>query len=356
MSRNRHNGKQPFALLMNDPHIDKDNIPLVEYIFDQAFDICDSNELEYLFVGGDLFTNRSGQPLKCLLSFSKIVEEAKRRGIVIHIIPGNHDKTNPDDLDSYLDVYKSDHVVVYRDACYQVFDNECTVGFIPYFTDELWLEKFEKLQKKQIIKKGVSFLIAHSGFDGVPNNDGSKVSSVIKPSIFAKYTKVLVGHYHNASKLGDNVIYTGSCYQNNFGETWCDKGFTLLFSDGDTKFIQSVFPRYIKEVLDAKDKQGLKNIIDKYVGEDGIEDDFLRIVFTGKKTDFENINKDELQGWGIDVKFQADEATEAIENAEMEDTLVMDKKTIKKEFIKFCSEYQIKGEDLKYGLDLMKLL
>ena len=63
-------------------------------------------------------------------------------------------------------------------------------------------------------------------FDGVANNDGSKVESIIKPSMFSDYKSVLIGHYHNASKIAKNVFYTGSAYQNNYGENITDKGFT----------------------------------------------------------------------------------------------------------------------------------
>jgi DNA repair exonuclease SbcCD nuclease subunit len=64
----------------------------------------------------------------------------------------------------------------------------------------------------------INIMVTHIGFDGVVNNDGSEVESVLKPNKFSRFTRVLVGHYHNASKLGENVYYTGSVYQNNFGE------------------------------------------------------------------------------------------------------------------------------------------
>ena len=222
------------------------------------------------------------------------------------------------------------------------------------------MEEFQRLEDEidDNLREGdiqiddATILITHMGFDGVVNNDGSRVSSVIKPSMFKNWTKVLIGHYHNASELADNVIYTGSAYQNNYGENITDKGFTVVFNDGSIKHVQSKFPRYIKEVVDANDKETLMNLLEKYGGE---ERDYIRFVFVGKKTDCQKINIAEIQGkYGIDCKFQCVEEREAIELSESDAVLEYDKKTLTKDFMKFCSDNDIKGKKFKYGFDLIK--
>ena len=183
-------------------------------------------------------------------------------------------------------------------------------------------------------------MITHSGFDGVVNNDGSAVSSLIKPKMFENYSKVLIGHYHNASKLAKNVIYTGSAYQNNYGENITD-----------IEFVPSKFPKYIKEVLDINDQESLRNVIEKYQGE---KYDHIRLLFRGKKEDAQKVKITELSRLGFDCKFEAEETTEAIEISESEAVLSYDKKTLTKDFLTFCKEQKIKGNKLKYGLDLIK--
>ena len=49
-----------------------------------------------------------------------------------------------------------------------------------------------------------------------------------------------------------------------------------------------------------------------------------------------------------------DEMKEAIEISESEAVLSYDKKTLTKDFLTFCKEQKIKGNKLKYGLDLIK--
>lgn len=356
---NLNNEKKTLGVLVNDIHLDKDNGELVKDIFRQLISLCREYNTNRIFCGGDVFTNRSGQPLQCLTDWKEILVLLSKEGIELHVIPGNHDKTDSDDEKSYLDVYSEPCVNLYRCGSSKSIDG-CVVAFIPYFRDDKWLEEYKKVCnqiEKNLINRYIDddwplFLITHSGFDGVANNDGSRVSSIIKPSMFEDWTKVLIGHYHNASKLADNVIYTGSAYQNNYGENITDKGFTVLFNDGSTRFVPSKFPKYIKEVIDANDKDTLMNLLEKYEGE---EYDHIRFVFTGKKVDCQKINIAEIQGkYGIDCKFEATETAEAIEISESDSVLSYNKKTITKDFLKFCSENDIKGEKFKYGFDLIK--
>ena len=354
--------KKAIALLVNDIHLDKDNGNLVKDIFLQIIKICKEYDIKNILCGGDVFTCRSGQPLSCLIDWKDIVNRVVKENIDLHIIPGNHDKTDPDDENSYLDVFSNINnysVNVYKSATRRIIGG-CVFAFIPYFKDEKWLEEYDKVESEiedNLIEQDIDvdtplILITHSGFDGVRNNDGSKVSSIIKPSMFKDWTKVLIGHYHNASKLTDNVIYTGSAYQNDFGENITDKGFTIIFDDGDIQFIPSKFPRYIKEVIDVNDKETLANLIEKYNGETY---DNVRFVFKGKKVDCQKINISEIQTkYGINCKFECTEEKEAIELSESDIVLSYDKKTLQKDFLKFCNEGKIRGDKLKYGINLIK--
>lgn len=352
--------EKAIAVLVNDIHLDKSNGDLVKDIFRQIIQVCKDFKTDRIICGGDVFTNRSAQPMICLTDWKEILDMLRKARVCLDVIPGNHDKTDPDDERSYLDVYSYPEVILHRNG------ESCIIGghvfvFVPYFTDEKWLEEFQKadgIRESQFAEGDVdpdacSFLITHSGFDGVMNNDGSKVSSIIKPSMFSNYTKVLIGHYHNASKLGDNVYYTGSAYQGNYGETIKDKGFAVIFDNGTIQNIHSRFPKYIKEVVDVNDNEAVKKIIEKYKDDN---QNHVRVVFRGKKVDIQKINVAEISKYGIDTKFESVEENEAIDNSTTEDALCYDKKSIMKDFIKFCSENNIKGKNLKYGMNLVKEL
>lgn len=340
--------KKAVAILVNDVHLDKNNGELIKDIFNQLSSLCHERGVYEIWVGGDVFTNRSGQPLSCLTTWKEILEDLMDAGILIRVIPGNHDKTDADDERSYLDVY-SEQYLYSVGTCVSV--DGLDVVFVPYFKDEKWLEEWKKADAERN-KKRPAVLVTHMGFDGVANNDGSKVESIIKPSMFSDYKSVLIGHYHNASKIAKNVFYTGSAYQNNYGENITDKGFTIVYNDGSTEFVPSKFPRYIKQIISADDKESLQNLLENYEGETY---DHIRFEFVGKKIDCQRINIAEIQGkYGIDCKFVCDEEKEAIEISESDSVLCYDKKAVVKDFFKFCSENEIKGSQMKYGLELVK--
>lgn len=353
------NNKKAVGVFITDTHLDRDNGELVKSIFDQIIDVCKSYGVSRIFHGGDVFTNRSGQPLQCLTDWKDILEKLKENEIQILVIPGNHDKTDADSDKSYLDVYSDISMRLFRRAGYIIVP-DCLVCMVPYYSDSKWLGEFHELEERidELLEEGdidknySKILITHMGFDGVRNNDGSEVESIIKPSMFDDWDAVLIGHYHNASTLSENVIYPGSAYQCNYGENITDKGFTVVYSDGSTEFVPSKFPKYIREDVDATDKETLRNLLEKYDGEDY---NHIRFVFHGKKTDCEKINIADIQGkYGIDCKFVSTEEKEAIEMSESDSVLEYTKQSLTKDFIKFCSDNEIKGKELKYGLDLIK--
>lgn len=354
--------KKALGLFITDIHLNKDNIELIKDLFSQLSMICAQLGIKRIFCAGDIFTNRSGQPLSCLTAFKEILEELNKCNISFLAIPGNHDKTDDDDERSYLDVYTDFNFQLFRSGEIKIFP-ETVVAFIPYFKDERWLKEYEEICGKiedcyidgDIDDSFSKILITHSGFDGVMNNDGSKVESLIKPSMFKGWDRVLIGHYHNASQLAENVIYTGSLYQNNYGETITDKGATIIFNDGSVRHIPLRFPKYIKEVVDVNDKDTLRNLLDKYEGEDY---DHIRFVFRGSKADANKIDTAALAKLGIDAKFEAQETEDAVAAALSENDAIIscDKKSIMRDFAKFCSENKIRGKHLQYGLKLIKTI
>lgn len=345
--------KYPAALLINDVHLNKDNGELVKDIFQQAIKICKKRSISTIILGGDVFTNRSGQPLICLTVWLEILGMIADAHLMLVVIPGNHDKTDANSENSYLDVFRY-HPNIRVVSKHEIirYNGDLIIGLIPYFGDERWLEEFKELELK-VGRADHHILITHMGVEGVRNNDGTEVMSVIKPKTFKNWDKVLVGHYHNASKVGDNIYYTGSAYQNDFGENVIDKGCTIIYSNADTKFVPFKFPKYIKEVLDVNDTESLRNIVEKYEGETY---DNIRLVFRGKKVDAKKVNMAELNKLGFQTTFESTESVEAVELAESEEIISMDKKSIFKDFLKFCSENEIKGKYLQYGMKLMKTL
>lgn len=281
---------------------------------------------------GDLFDNRKAQKLSVLSSMKKILKNCP-----MMIIPGNHDKYDQSDRSSYIDMYDNVANVIDDGHFVEVNGGKILLCFMPFFTNDVYIEKLEKLKQNINDSYKKVFLFTHIAINGVRNNDGSLVDNGIKLSMFTEFDHVFVGHYHNKSKVGKNITYIGSAFQSNYGED-NNKGFTLLYEDGSTTFIKSKFPEYVVYKLDVDEIEphDLPKVCDDLIEKrTGMDDGNVRVLFVGKETTLQQIDDKLLRKNKIDVRFLPKELLSGIESAEQE------------EFVNFNS--QLSAEWLTYG-------
>lgn len=345
---------KPISVILTDTHLKKDNLILVESIFEQAFQLAIKLNCYKVLHAGDWFTDRVGQNLQTLLCLKRILNRAFELKISVEGISGNHDKTDQNSEDSYLDIFDNyKGFRLHRNSEQPLFldDYGMTISFLSFFTLS-YNERLSNISKKlKLLEYEKNILITHVGVNGVKNNDGSEVTEGIAQSDFKFFDKVLIGHYHDASKIGDNIHYIGSSYQANFGENITDKGFTVLYSDGSLKFFKSKFKKYIKVKLDASDNSSIQNELELHKD----SEDNVRFIFQGKKTDIDKINLSKFTDEGIDCKFEVDELNEELFDAETNDFTQLDDKQILKHFFEYCKIQNVDSEKRRLGMKFLKL-
>ena len=112
--------KKAVALLVNDMHITKNTINDFILNWDEMLEQAKANNVFTVIIGGDVFTDRSSQPLEVLITVKKCIEKAEYRGIQLVIALGNHDvvdKMAPFGYPTLFEAYP--HVTVVNDAPYQ---------------------------------------------------------------------------------------------------------------------------------------------------------------------------------------------------------------------------------------------
>lgn len=337
--------KKPIALVLTDTHLKPDNISLVEDIFNQAISKCKELNINTILHGGDWFNSRTGQPLSVLKATQRIIDKLKSNKITVGIIGGNHDKTDYDSEESFIDVFGSTAFIVTQDYL-NVHFGTINVHFLPFFKESG--SYMQRLQDIKINKEETNILITHVAINGVKNNDHSVVSEAIPSSAFNKFDKVLVGHYHNQQQF-DNIYYIGSAYQANYGEDE-NKGFTLLYDDGSIEFIQSKFPKYINYEIDVQDLTS-KEIV-QLQEERKKSGDNIKIKIKGDEAKVKSFDTSLLTQAGITYELKSNAITKPLSDEEMSTNITHDKKTITDAFGKFCKDNKIK--DNKYGLEKLK--
>lgn len=325
--------KQPLAVWVTDTHLKEETIEVNKLIFDQVLELCTQLQVP-LIHGGDVFTSRKGQPESVLTCFSEILEQFRLCDIRVLLIPGNHDKTSYISKDSFLNAFDTACVVI-KD--YYSIDHPVTgirFHFIPFFDEKLAYGNYLDQAIANVRFDYKNILFTHIAVDGVKNNDGGKVTNDLSIDRFKFFDKVLVGHYHNRQAV-NNVIYTGSPYQANFGEDQ-EKGCTVIYDDASIQFIKLKFPTYTTfKKLNVNTPVTIPNDGNHY-----------RVQLQYKPS-VQEVKQLQDQGVKVDVRFQ-EQLVDHVRDIKTQFT----QGDILQYFDTWCDEKQIK--DKEFGLALLK--
>ena len=91
------------GIVVSDTHLGEHNISLLYSIFKQLIAICKEKNINTIYHTGDWFIDRKGQTQEVLLATKTIINLIRQNGLRIFIIPGNHDKTDLNSSESFLD-------------------------------------------------------------------------------------------------------------------------------------------------------------------------------------------------------------------------------------------------------------
>ena len=341
--------KIPCALLMNDIHISKDNIPEFQKNWDEALKICEKQDIQDLIIGGDMLQSRSSyHTLDVLLAVRQALIKATLAGLELTIAEGNHDLVDQEAMLGYCHVFSEyPHVHVIDDYTVLDFSDDVVLYVMSYFPEKgTFVSRLQDILDNDFDADKYNILYIHEGINGgltIPSENE------LPTKIFKDFDKVLVGHYHNRCKIkGTNIEYIGASRQHNFGEDE-EKGYTILYSDGSYEFAKNQANiRY--KMIDLTLQDVDNNLIDELnnVKIDGKYKVKARINCSA--TDVQNIDKQKLLEAGAAKVEIVTEKTvaKAIEAHSLDRKF--DKTGIKQEYESFCSEKVI---DSSMGLQYL---
>jgi exonuclease SbcD len=325
-------------------HISKDNISEFHNNWSEALRICRNEEITDLIIGGDLWQSRSSQTLSTLLAVRDAFITANHAGIDVTLAEGNHCKVDQESIYGYSHVYDQyPGIFVIDDVKCYTYDN-VSLYIMSYFPENgSFKERLNSVVKK-LDNLRYNILYAHQGINGAlsVSNDNE-----LSPAIFKDFDKVLVGHYHGRCHIANtNIEYIGSSRQHNFGEDE-EKGYTLLYSDGSTKFIKNnVNIRY--KVFELTPTQINNELLSEITAISENNQYLIKTKINCHAEEASSINKTQLLDAGVSK-------VEIITNEINIDTCVttsletkFDKTGIKKEYTGFCEQKEI--SDVELGL------
>jgi exonuclease SbcD len=333
--------KKPIAAILTDTHLKEENIEVNISIYRQAIQIAKSLGLSQIDHAGDVFNSRKAQSQLVLTTFCSILDEIDKADLRLCACVGNHDKTSYGAVESFLDPFAEHPALnLYRTSGRRgTFSENIDLAFLSYFDEEIYLKELESFR----FVKEHTVLITHIGCAGAVMNSGTVVESKVTTNSFSKYSRVLIGHYHDAQSLNEKVHYIGSSLQHSYGEK-TGKGLTVLYNDLSTEIIPLKYPQYIK--YEVKPSEITKDDIVALQQEKTDSGDNIRVVLVGNDKELKSFNKQHLENAGISVQHKAD----LVDRVELEQRIEpFDTKSLLKEFENFCSKNNLdKEQGYKY--------
>ncbi len=343
----------PCALLINDVHVDKDNIAEFHKNWDEALELCKRNDIQYLVVGGDLWLSRSAQTLETLMAVrAAVLRATKTYNLYVVIAEGNHCKVNQEHIEGYSHIFSDyESVEIVNEYVELDLTDNVSLWVMSYFPENgSFIQRFTNLQEQNSIdrtKKNILYI--HEGIRGglaTPSDDE------LPAKIFSGFDKTLVGHYHNRKCIaGTSIEYIGSSRQHNFGEDE-EKGYTILFSDGSTQFIKNEANKRYR-VIDVDIEDMNEDFVEMLaqIKADGRYKVKVRVKCNSSQSS--SVNKQQLAEYGANKIELVTEQTEMIEADHTSITQKFDKSGIMEEYANFCAQKSI---DNQLGLHYLEKL
>lgn len=342
--------RKPVALLINDIHVDRNNISDFKMNWDEMLNICKDKHIYDVVIGGDVFTSRASQTLDVLLAVSEAFHTATKNGIELTIAEGNHDKVDQERVEGYNHIFKYYPHINVIDV-YDVLEWEgCDYALVPmsYFPETGSFED-KLLEVRKALDYGFEYpldhviLYIHEGVHGALGE--MDLPSEVDSAIFDGFKEVLCGHYHNRCVVPmTDISYIGSSRQKDFGED-DEKGYNIMYDDGSIEFIQNqVNTRYKNIEVDYKGLEALDlSSIDLQLTK-------VKVKINCSDAQKKLIDKEKLYGMGISKLDFKTEKTEVAKIKETDLNTKYDKEGIKKEYHQFSDE---KSLNEKLGIEYL---
>ena len=239
------------------------------------FPYLKENNITNVFQLGDLFDRRKFINFNTLaLSKQYFFDQIAAQELKFYTLLGNHDIFWKESLEVnstglVLGEY-SQYINLIDKPTPIAFEDGTTIDMIPWICKENQKEVFDFIDES---KSDLCF--GHFEIAGFPMYKGMVGHHGLSHEMFAKYERVLSGHYHTRSKR-ENIEYIGTPYE----MTWQDyndpRGFCVFDTETrELEFIRNPYTIHEKITYDDKNQDPDASIVD-------IQDKYVKIAVVNK--------------------------------------------------------------------------
>jgi DNA repair exonuclease SbcCD nuclease subunit len=247
-------GDLHYGIKSNDYVIDK---KLNEVLTNRVFPYIKQNNIKHIIQLGDIFENRKGVSSYSGYNYVKyFLLPIIQNDLILYQILGNHDIFY--DHDNIVNTLKMFFVLMNNSNLNLIEDKEKVI----LGNRELYFVSYSSKAELEYLYGDILF--GHFNIEGFEIQKGISVHNGIKQNVFKQnFNKVISGHIHRRDRQ-NNIWYTGSLVENDFGESDFIHGFYVLETDTlDLEFIpieEKIFLR-----IDGNEIEKYENLEDKVV-------------------------------------------------------------------------------------------
>jgi DNA repair exonuclease SbcCD nuclease subunit len=277
-------------------------------VFNQIVNYCVKNNIDYLYVLGDLFHIRGKITVSIFNRVYDLFREITSKGIKIGLLSGNHDQVFSED-EKTTSIYSLQEITGVTLINWKNFQHgKCNFVGIPYVnTKKEFSDSLEKM-KPYLKEDMINVLFTHGVVSGAMIGSGYSFSkSTGVDSGLGMYSRMCVGHIHIPQLLFDNrVVITGSPLthtkkdlafpQLKDSSTNNKRGFWIMNTEtGGIELIPTEHTRFLKYNIGSK--QELESILSNWNSRDFLfltvnaedvnNEDHLVKQFTNEKIDWD---------------------------------------------------------------------
>lgn len=234
---------------------------------------CKENDIRLVFQLGDLFDRRKFINFNSLSECKRYFFDAlEDNNIQLITLLGNHDiywKESLQVSSSGLILGEYQNILLIDEPFTYTIDHT-TIDLIPWICKENETEVFDFIDKSRS-----DLCFGHFEIAGFPMYRGMTAEEGLSHDMFAKYERVLSGHYHTRSKA-ENIEYVGTPYEMTWQDAYDPRGFSVF--DTQTRqldFIPNPFTIHVKLNYDDRGDQVWPAQVD-------LKDKYVKIVVQNK--------------------------------------------------------------------------
>lgn len=241
----------------------------MEQMMDNFMELCKKDEVDAIFILGDMFDTKSSVNTEGLIKVNDIIHKLSQICPVV-IIQGNHDLAyfNQSEISLPTNYKYYENVIVVNEPS-ELKIKDFTFIFFPFTNN---IENDLKAYTKKIdFEKNKVVLFSHFGVTSFKvheysNDNVNNAAAQIGLSTLDDFNKIFLGHYHGYQSK-KNVTYVSSPLQSRHGDELSKHGFVVYdLATNSHKFISNkVTPKFKTFELTKKTANEMLLLKDHYI-------------------------------------------------------------------------------------------